>query len=131
MNHLYRVCVHYEDTDMGGVVYHANFLKFVERARSRWVADLGIDQMAMRAAGTVFAVRRIEADFLRPARFGDALEVHTWVRAVSAARLVLDQRVLRAGEALFTARVTVACMSADGRPQRLPAVLRALPAAPG
>jgi len=110
---------------MGGIVYHANFLKFIERARSEWVAGLGLDQNAMREAGTVFAVRRIEAEYLRPARFADDLEVRT--RAVSArgARLVLDQRVLRGGEVLFAARVTVAAMSATGRPVRLPDALRA------
>ena len=73
----FEVTVYYEDTDMGGIVYHANYLKFIERARSAWVRGLGIDQVALRGEGTVFAVRRMEADFLAPARLDDVLEVFT------------------------------------------------------
>ena len=77
MTHRFAIRVYYEDTDMGGIVYHANFLKFIERARSEWVAGLGLDQNAMRDKGIVFAVRRVEADYLLPARYGDDLEVLT------------------------------------------------------
>lgn len=125
MTHRFPVRVYYEDTDMGGIVYHANFLKFIERARSDMVAGLGLDQNAMRDGGLVFAVRRIEADYLRPARFADDLEVSTRIVSATGARLVLDQRVLRGDETLFTALVTIAAMSAGGRPARLPDVLRA------
>lgn len=124
MTHRFPVRVYYEDTDMGGIVYHANFLKFIERARSEWVAGLGLDQNAMRDGGVVFAVRRIEADYLRPARFADDLEVHTRIVSAGRARLVLDQHVWRGGEVLFTAQVTIAAMSAAGRPVRLPDALR-------
>lgn len=120
MTHRYTVHVHYEDTDMGGIVYHANFLKFIERARSAWVRDLGIDQNAMRDAGTVFVVRRVEADFLAPARLDDALEIETRTLSATGARLVMAQTVRRGGEDLFRAVVTVACLSASGRPVRLP-----------
>jgi acyl-CoA thioester hydrolase len=66
--HQFRTRVYYEDTDLAGIVYYANYLKFIERARTEWVASLGIDQMALRAVhGIVFAVRRVEADYLRPA----------------------------------------------------------------
>lgn len=119
----FPVTVHYEDTDLSGFVYHANYLKFVERARSDWVRGLGLDQNAMRAQGLVFAVARIEADFLAPARLDDRLAVETVAAARSGARLVLDQTVLRGGQALFHARVTLVCMSVDGRPRRLPAGL--------
>ena len=128
MTHRFAVQVHYEDTDMGGIVYHANFLKFIERARSDWVRGLGLDQVAMREAGVVFAVRRIEADYMRPARFGDALEVRTAIRSAGGARLVMDQTVHRGEDALFAARVTLACITVPGRPVRLPEpVRRALP----
>jgi len=110
---------------MGGIVYHANFLKFIERARSEWVRGMGLDQNEMRAAGVVFAVRRIEAEYLRPARYGDDLEVLTRTVSAGGARLVMDQQVSRDAIPLFTARVTVACMTAEGRPARLPGVLRA------
>ncbi|MFB9150893.1 tol-pal system-associated acyl-CoA thioesterase [Roseovarius ramblicola] len=125
MTHRYPVRVHYEDTDMGGIVYHANFLKFIERARSAWVRDLGIDQNAMRDAGTVFVVRRVEADFLAPARLDDVLEIETRTLAATGARLVMAQTVWHGREEMFRAVVTVACLSASGRPTRLPdAILR-------
>ena len=124
MTHRFPLRVYYEDTDMGGIVYHANFLKFIERARSEWVAELGIDQNAMREEGAVFAVRRVEADFMAPARHGDALEVRTEVVSVGGARLVLDQAVMRGEELLFTARVTLACITLTGQPLRLPEAVR-------
>ncbi|MET4101070.1 acyl-CoA thioester hydrolase [Roseovarius sp. MBR-78] len=127
MTHRYRVHVHYEDTDMGGIVYHANFLKFIERARSAWVRDLGVDQNAMRSAGTVFVVRRVEADFLAPARLDDVLEVETRTLSATGARLVMDQTVTCDGKPLFHAVVTIACLGAGGRPARLPAILAAHP----
>lgn len=109
---------------MGGIVYHANFLKFIERARSEWVAEMGLDQNAMREEGVVFAVRRIEADYLLPARYGDRLEVRTGTASVGGARLVVDQKVMRGEELLFSARVTVACITLAGQPVRLPPALR-------
>ena len=124
MTHRFPVRVYYEDTDMGGIVYHANFLKFIERARSESVAEMGLDQNAMREEGVVFAVRRIEADYMAPARYGDALEVRTTTRSVSGARLVMDQVVMRGGATLFAAQVTVACITMAGQPVRLPAQLR-------
>ncbi|QDC10978.1 tol-pal system-associated acyl-CoA thioesterase [Oceanicola sp. D3] len=124
MSHLFPCEVYYEDTDLSGFVYHANYLKFIERARSAWVAGLGVDQNAMREAGLVFAVRRIEADFLAPARLGDALEVETRVASQTAARMVLAQRVLRGDVALFEAQVTLVAMGTGGRPVRLPEALR-------
>lgn len=124
--HRFPVRVFYEDTDMGGVVYHANYLRFIERARSDWVRQLGNDQNAMRAAGVVWVVRRIECDYLAAARFEDELVVETTVAAISGARLVMNQVVRRGGEEIFTAQVTAVCMTAEGRPVRLPAEIRAL-----
>ncbi|KGJ06718.1 acyl-CoA thioester hydrolase [Paracoccus halophilus] len=127
--HRFPIRVYYEDTDLAGIVYYANYLKFIERARSEWLRELGVDQVAMKAAGLFFAVRRVEADYLSPARFDDQLEVETLLHALSPARVVLDQHVARAGKALFSARVTVVCISGTGRPARIPAdaaqVLRA------
>ena len=124
MTHRFPVRVYYEDTDMAGIVYHANYLRFIERARSDWVRGLGIDQRAMRDAGEVFAVRRIEADYLASARFDDALEVVTHVASVSPARMALVQEVRRDAQVLFLARVTLVCLGAGGKPTRLPARLR-------
>lgn len=125
MKHLYPVRVYYEDTDMGGVVYHANYLKFIERARSDWVRQLGNDQNAMRDAGIVWVVRRIEADYLATARFDDDLVVETEVASLSGARLMMSQLVKRGETELFRAVVTAVCMNKQGKPVRLPAEIRA------
>mgnify|MGYP001261316583 CR=1 FL=1 len=124
MPHEFRVQVYYEDTDMGGIVYHANYLKYIERARSAWVRDLGIDQNAMRDQGIVFVVRRVEADFLGPAKLDDELLVRTETVSVSGARLVMAQEVTRNGKPLFRAEVTAVCATLAGQPVRLPAEIR-------
>jgi acyl-CoA thioester hydrolase len=125
MPHSLSLRVYYEDTDLAGIVYYANYLKFIERGRSEWVRALGIDQGALRRdAGIVFAVRHLEADYLRPAVFDDWLTVTTSVLPVTGMRIVLDQAVLRDGVILFSARVTLVPMGADGRAARLPAELR-------
>ena len=116
--------VYYEDTDMAGIVYYANYLRYIERARSDWVRDLGIDQLAMKADGIVFAVRRVEADYVSVARFDDVLTVQTELVSMSSARMVMRQRVLRDETLVFEAAVTVVCIGASGRPARLPAKLR-------
>ncbi len=131
VTHRFETRVYYEDTDMGGIVYHANYLKFIERARSDWVAGLGIDQRAMLARGEAFAVHRIEAEFRLPARFDDRLVVESAPVAASPARLVLEQRVMRGEACLFAAKVTLVCLGAGGRPRRLPSVLAALCATAG
>ena len=123
--HRFPITVFYEDTDMGGVVYYANYLKFIERARSTIVEELGVDQNAMKAAGIVFVVTRVEADYLGAARLGDRLEVVTTHRAASPVRWVFDQEVRRGGETIFRAIVTAACMTTAGKPTRLPAEIRA------
>ena len=118
--------VYYEDTDLAGIVYYANYLRFIERARTEWVRALGIDQVVLREqTGIVFAVRRVEADYLRPARFDDLLEVETTLSRLTPARIVLDQRIRRGGEVLFQAQVTLVALTPRGTPSRLPAGLRA------
>jgi acyl-CoA thioester hydrolase len=124
MMHCFPVRVYYEDTDLAGIVYYANYLKFIERARSEWVRDLGINQVQMKAEGLVFAVRRVEADYLAPARFDDELIVETTMQTGSGVRLVVRQDVKRGEEVLFSALVTVICMTANGAVARLPAVIR-------
>lgn len=127
MSHSFTVRVYYEDTDLAGIVYYANYLKFIERGRSEWVRGLGIDQAELkRERGLVFAVRRIEADYLRPAKFDDELVVTTDLVAETGARLVLEQAVTRAGEKLFAAVVTLVCLNDQGAAQRLPPEIRRL-----
>jgi acyl-CoA thioester hydrolase len=125
VTHDFRLRVYYEDTDLAGIVYYANYLKFIERARSEMIAALGIDQMAVKAAdGIVFAVRRVEADYLLPARFGEDLTVATRVLDVTGARFRLAQDVRRGGDTLFTSEVTLVCLTETGRPARIPADIR-------
>ncbi len=126
MSHHYQLRVQYEDTDMAGIVYHANYLRFIERARSDWVRNLGNDQNAMRDAGFVWVVRKIEADYLATAKFEDILDVETDLVSVSGVRLTMLQSVKRAGVEIFRASVMVVCMSQEGKPVRLPAEIRAL-----
>ena len=126
MTGTFTLRVYYEDTDLAGIVYYANYLRFIERARTEWVRDLGIDQTALRDdTGIVFAVRRVEADYLRPARFDDVLQVRTSLVALTAARILLAQIVWRGEALLFEARVTLVCLTPRGTATRLPADVRA------
>lgn len=120
--HTWPVRVYWEDTDAGGVVYYANYLKFLERARSEWLRALGIGQLElMRQEGVVFVVRHVAAEFLQPARFDDLLVVKSWLLKLAGASLTLKQEVVRAATILLTAQVRVACVrSADFRPARIP-----------
>ena len=124
--HRFALRVYYEDTDLAGIVYYANYLKFIERGRSEWVRGLGMDQGKLRAeTGVVFAVRRVLADYLKPAVYDDALVVETRLQALGNARIDLQQSVLRDTQVLFTAEVTLVCMGADGKAARIPPALRA------
>ncbi|MXU65312.1 tol-pal system-associated acyl-CoA thioesterase [Oceanomicrobium pacificus] len=125
MTHTHDLRVYYEDTDMAGIVYYANYLRFLERGRSELVRDAGLDQLAMRDdLGIVFAVRRVEVDYLRPARFDDVLTVHTETSELGAASLTMSQRITRGAEEILRAEVRVAVMSLGGKPVRLPAEIR-------
>ena len=124
MSHTFPVRIFYEDTDMAGVGYYANYLRYIERARSDIVEQIGLDQRAMRDEGLVFVVTRVEADYLGAARFGDRLEVQTTPQAEGPVRWVFDQNVLRDGKVIFRAKVTAVCMTTAGKPTRLPAKLR-------
>ena len=122
--HTLPIRVYYEDTDMAGVVYYANYLKYIERGRSEALRALGIDQTAMRENGLVFVVRRLTADYMAPARFDDDLTVFTRTEAVKGASATMIQWVRREDQTLFRAEVQIACMDLDGRPQRLPTEVR-------
>ncbi|MGH1466445.1 MAG: tol-pal system-associated acyl-CoA thioesterase [Cognatishimia sp.] len=125
MQHLFPVRVYYEDTDMAGIVFYANYLKYIERARSDWVRGKGVNQAELKTQdGLVFAVRRVEADYLAPAKFDDELVVETRPIAVTGARLVMEQIVKRDADLLFQAIVTLVCINEAGQPVRLPANIR-------
>jgi len=118
----FRIRVYYEDTDAGGVVYYANYLKFMERARTEWLAALGFPLATFeRMHGVAFVVRRLEIDFLGPARLNDALDVTVEAVERGASRLVATQSCRRDGIALANAHVTLACVDkAHWRPTRIP-----------
>lgn len=122
--HVLPVRVYYEDTDFSGAVYHANYLRFCERGRTDLLRLAGVLHGELAADGLGFAVRRMEIDFLKPARMDDALEVETRLTALSGATVVLDQRIVRESEILFTASVEVAVVDGRGRPRRLPAEVK-------
>ena len=122
--HRFPVRVYYEDTDLAGIVYYANYLKFIERARSEWVREIGVDQRAMKAQGMVFAVRRVEADYISPAVFEDDLIVETAPISMTPARLVLRQLVMRHDVVLFRSQITLVTLGDGGKPLRLPQHLR-------
>lgn len=122
--HKWPLRVYYEDTDLAGLVYYANYLKFIERGRSEMVREAGIDQVAMKAEGVVFAVRKVTADYLKPAHYDDQLVVETELKTLTAARFSMDQRVLRGDDVLFTAEVQIVCLNADGKPLRIPDIIR-------
>ena len=118
---VYRLRVFYEDTDAGGVVYYANYLKFAERARSELLRAFGVSQKALaEAGGPIFTVRRVEADFLRPAYLDDELEVRTTVLEHGGARVAMGQVIGRDQEDLVRMRVEIACVNAKGRATRIP-----------
>ena len=120
------VRVYWEDTDAGGVVYHARYVAFMERARSEWMRAMGKGQEAMRGGGQVFVVRAMMLDFLKPARLDDVLAVTVELLECRRASLTLEQTVLREGHTLVTARVRLAAVGArDFRPQAMHATLYA------
>lgn len=126
MTHSHAVRVYYEDTDLAGIVYYANYLKFIERGRSEWVRERGVDQTALKSdQGIVFAVRKVDADYLKPARFDDELQVTTELLALGGARIELRQEVWRGADRLFTAHVVLVCLADTGQPARIPPEVRA------
>lgn len=118
----WAVRVYYEDTDSGGVVYYANYLRFMERARTEWLRSLGFEQDRLaRETGILFAVTDVELRFLRPARFNDALEVTARVVERRRASLRFAQTVLRGGETLCEGQVRIASLdTASFRPRPIP-----------
>lgn len=123
--HRLPVRVYYEDTDAGGIVYHASYIRFAERGRTEFVRMLGLDQGAFReGTGLGFAVRSMTVDYLKPALLDDELDVLTEVQEARGASITFLQTILRGDEPLTTLSVKVVCLNKAGRPQRLPNLLR-------
>jgi acyl-CoA thioester hydrolase len=123
--HLFALRVYYEDTDLTGIVYHANYLRWFERARSDWLRLLGIDQRAAVEAGEGhYAVAGIDIRYLSPARLDDAVTIETVAEDIGVASVRLRQRALRGTQLLAQALVRVGFIGTDGRPRRQPAPWR-------
>lgn len=119
--HLYAVRVYYEDTDLSGIVYHANYLRWFERARSDVLRMLDIDQRAAIEAGEgAYAVASIDLQYLRPAKLDDDVVIHTRCTQLKAASVIMHQRAIRGSELLCEARLRVGFVAPSGRPTRQP-----------
>ena len=125
--HILPVRVYYEDTDVSGIVYHANYLRFLERGRSEALRLAGVHHMVMMSGEepVAWTIRRLEIDYARPARLDDALEVHTRYRVLAGARLNGEQWVKRQGETLISAKIEAALITMSGKPRRIPEQVRA------
>ena len=119
--HHFALTVYFEDTDAYGIVYYANYLKFMERARSDFIRAVGVDQATeLRESGSAYAVVEVGIKYRRPARLGDDLQVVSTVEQVRASSVDIHQRVMRGPELLTDARVTAAFLDRQGRPRRQP-----------
>jgi acyl-CoA thioester hydrolase len=125
---VWSVRVYYEDTDAGGVVYYANYLKFMERARTEWLRALGIEQDVLRReTGALLMVHSLTVDYLQPARFNELLAVSVRLEQLGKARLTMMQTVARDEQVLCRSRVTIACVDEQiGRARRFPDQLEAI-----
>ena len=121
----FPVRVYYEDTDAGGIVYYANYLKFFERARTEWLRQSGFNQEVLRQQGILFVVREVSAKYQQPARLDDELEVSVVVEKMGKASFNITQTVYRISadgeQPLVTGNVSIACISAEGKPRAIPA----------
>jgi acyl-CoA thioester hydrolase len=120
--HILPVRVYYEDTDVSGIVYHANYLRMMERGRSEFLRLAGIHHMVMMSGEepVAWTIRRMEIDYARPARLDEDLEIHTRYRTLSGARLTGEQWVKRDGADLVTAKIEAALITMTGKPRRIP-----------
>ena len=119
--HRFALTVYFEDTDAYGLVYYANYLKFMERARSDMIRAVGVDQAAeLRASGSAYAVVEVDIRYKQPGRLGDDLQVVSTVDQVRASSVDIQQRVMRGTEVLTKATVTAAFLDGEGRPRRQP-----------
>ena len=116
--------VYYEDTDLAGIVYYANYLKFIERARSEWVRNLGLDQNVLRKDhGIIFAVRKVEADYLKSAKFDELLLISTELQKKTRVRLNFSQEIYRDSDLIFRANLVIVPLSVAGRLVKLPKII--------
>lgn len=126
--HHWPIRIYYEDTDSGGVVYHSNYLKFMERARTEWLRDFEIDQKALKDnLNLMFVVHEIDIKFMRPAVFNDEIEVQTKLKKLGSVKIELEQKIFRSSELLIESQVVVASVnSISMKPMRIPNEIKLL-----
>jgi acyl-CoA thioester hydrolase len=123
--HRMTLRVYYEDTDAAGIVYYANYLRFIERGRTELLRTLGHDQNVLMKQNVAFAVRAVSAEYLKPAVLDDLLTIETAVGSLARAQMIFVQRVRRGEEPLFDAQVRIACIDpVRGKPIRIPDAIR-------
>ena len=122
----YLLRVYYEDTDLAGIVYYANYLKFIERARSEMFKKANVNQMDLIKRGYFFVVTSLKADYLKPAYFEDSLKVITEVAKIKGASIILQQTIFRSEKVLFEASIRLALIDKSGKAARLSANIRQL-----
>jgi acyl-CoA thioester hydrolase len=121
------VRVYYEDTDFSGVVYYANYLRFLERGRTETLRFLGVNQSELHTAqNLMFAVRRLEVDYIKPARMDDMLLIYTQITDVRGASLRMEQHIMCHDILILTAKIQIALINANGKPAKIPTALRGL-----
>ncbi len=122
MKHNKNIRVYYEDTDAGGIVYHANYLKFAERARTEFLRDIGFENTALhKNEGVIFVVRHIETDYLKTAHLDDELQVKTTISELKNSSFIMHQPIFRGGEMVTDMHVVLVCVDAKNyKPTRLP-----------
>ena len=126
--HHWPIRIYYEDTDSGGVVYHSNYLKYMERARTEWLRDFEIDQKALKDnLNLMFVVHEIDIKFTRPAVFNDEIEVQTKLEKLGSVKIELEQKIFRSTEILTESRVVVASVNSFSmKPMRIPNEIKLL-----
>ena len=117
--------IYYHDTDSGGVVYYANYLKFLEEARTEAMREAGLEIKTLTQNGILFVVRRQEIDYKSPAFYGDILDIHTWVSAISAAQITFQASIKNQdGQLVSTAKTLLVCVDPHLKPQPIPEYLK-------
>ena len=122
MNHTMEIKLYYEDTDCGGVVYYANYLRYMERGRTEYLADYGYSVKKLMDEGTLFMVARAEIDYRSPARYGDTLVLETGIAECSRAVMMFEHRIKEkmSGRTVVEGKIKLVCTDASGRPKRMP-----------
>jgi len=126
--HHWPIRIYYEDTDIGGVVYHSNYLKYMERARTEWLRDFKVDQKSLKDnLNLIFFVHEIDIKFVRPAVFNDEIEVQTKLEKLGSVKIELEQKIFRSTEILIESRVVVASVNSFSmKPMRIPNEIKLL-----